>query len=326
MSHPQANYVLLGEMPPLVFCPPVTHLVSTKKANTALDPEFPRSSSWVVKSGMTPSVEMRLLREARRSARVAAEASGTGRRARAPSLKLLEATGVIKSKSMQWMTKEIKQETTRLKHEQVMQLGMASLTEEETAEAHSEPNVGGGGGKAEKASNRSGSSYRGESNCLEGNHGTGGLLFSKHKHTRQQSTTAKIPQEIEKGSTTERATDSNRKGENPFMAVARENIIEPPKKRAWVVSGDTTTGAKRNRSTLDKRDDARKPKQGNRERRDQEDIRDDDTVLVAEVTKGAGNSAVSGAETNEASGRINCEHGGCPAAATFGVNGTVRYW
>lgn len=66
---------------------------------------------------MAPSVEMRMLREARESARVAAEASGSGRRARAPSRKALEASGKMKNEGVQWMTKDKKNEQARLHRE-----------------------------------------------------------------------------------------------------------------------------------------------------------------------------------------------------------------
>lgn len=68
-------------------------------------------------SGLAPSDEIRLLQEARESARAAAEASGSGRRPRAPSRKLLEASGKLMCDSIQWMTKEKKEEEARFKQE-----------------------------------------------------------------------------------------------------------------------------------------------------------------------------------------------------------------
>lgn len=68
-------------------------------------------------SGLAPSDEMRLLQEARESARAAAEASGSGRRPRAPSRKLLEASGKLMCDSIQWMTREKKEEEAKLKQE-----------------------------------------------------------------------------------------------------------------------------------------------------------------------------------------------------------------
>lgn len=61
-------------------------------------------------SGSAPSTEIRLPQSARESARAAANASGgTGRRARAPSLKALEAAGLAKQEGAQWMNKERKE-------------------------------------------------------------------------------------------------------------------------------------------------------------------------------------------------------------------------
>ncbi|CAM9679173.1 unnamed protein product, partial [Sphacelaria rigidula] len=60
--------------------------------------------------GGAPSTEMRLLRKARESARAAAGSSN--RRARAPSLKALEAAGMVEE-GAQWMNKEMKAEHAR---------------------------------------------------------------------------------------------------------------------------------------------------------------------------------------------------------------------
>ena len=68
-------------------------------------------------SGLAPSDEIRLLQEARESARAAVEASGSGRRPRAPSRKLLEASGKLMCDSIQWMTKEKRAEEARFKQE-----------------------------------------------------------------------------------------------------------------------------------------------------------------------------------------------------------------
>ncbi|CAM9662959.1 unnamed protein product [Scytosiphon promiscuus] len=68
--------------------------------------------------GLAPSDEIRLVREARELAQAAAKASGSGRRARVPSRKLLEASGVLAAgDSAQWMTKEKKEEQARITKE-----------------------------------------------------------------------------------------------------------------------------------------------------------------------------------------------------------------
>lgn len=81
-------------------------------------------------SGMSPSVEISLLKQARASAKAKAESSGSGRRPRAPSRKALEASGALKSNSAQWMTKDIREADARLKkelREQRRQLKAAGL-------------------------------------------------------------------------------------------------------------------------------------------------------------------------------------------------------
>lgn len=66
---------------------------------------------------MTPSVEMKIIQEARESALAAAVASGSGRRARAPSRKALEASGRLRNEGLQWLTREKKAEQTKLKRQ-----------------------------------------------------------------------------------------------------------------------------------------------------------------------------------------------------------------
>lgn len=79
---------------------------------------------------MSPSVEISLLMQARASAKAEVESSGSGRRPRAPSRKALEASGILKNNSAQWMTKEIREADARLKkelREQRKQLKAAGL-------------------------------------------------------------------------------------------------------------------------------------------------------------------------------------------------------
>ena len=63
-------------------------------------------------SGMSPSVEFLVLRQAREAAKKEAEASG-GRRPRAPSRRALEASGRMKDEGAQWMSREKKAEQAR---------------------------------------------------------------------------------------------------------------------------------------------------------------------------------------------------------------------
>ncbi|CAB1108336.1 unnamed protein product [Ectocarpus sp. CCAP 1310/34] len=104
--------------------------------------------------GFPPSDEMRLLQEARDSARAAAEASGYGRRARAPSRKFLEASGKIVGESAQWMTREKKEEQARLSlqlKEQRKAAAAAGLKPGEVIEAATAAGAGGDGIRGENA-------------------------------------------------------------------------------------------------------------------------------------------------------------------------------
>lgn len=75
--------------------------------------------------GMSPSADIDMLLKARRSAQAAAEASGTGRRARVPSRKALEAAGLATAAqgAPQWMTRELKEQEKKrakeLRHQRV---------------------------------------------------------------------------------------------------------------------------------------------------------------------------------------------------------------
>ncbi|CAM9802249.1 unnamed protein product [Ectocarpus sp. 6 AP-2014] len=80
-----------------------------KSKNTAASPSHLRTAG---QSVLAPSDDMRLLQNARQSAHE--EASGSGRRARVPSRKVLEASGKMADETAQWMTKEKKEEEARI--------------------------------------------------------------------------------------------------------------------------------------------------------------------------------------------------------------------
>ncbi|CAN0318101.1 unnamed protein product, partial [Ectocarpus sp. 4 AP-2014] len=80
-----------------------------KSKNTAASPSPLRTAG---QSALAPSDDMRLLQKARQSAHE--EASGSGRRARVPSRKVLEASGKMADETAQWMTKERKEEQARI--------------------------------------------------------------------------------------------------------------------------------------------------------------------------------------------------------------------
>ncbi|CAB1113223.1 unnamed protein product [Ectocarpus sp. CCAP 1310/34] len=83
-------------------------------ADTIVPPPQPTSRP---SDGMAPSVEMLILRQAREAAKTEAEASGSGRRPRAPSRRALEASGRLRGDGAQWMTREKKAEQARVNSE-----------------------------------------------------------------------------------------------------------------------------------------------------------------------------------------------------------------
>ncbi|CAM9890595.1 unnamed protein product [Ectocarpus sp. 12 AP-2014] len=91
---------------------------STRKAREPADTMAPAPQPTSRPSeGMAPSVEMLILRQAREAAKTKAEASGGGRRARAPSRRALEASGRLRGDGAQWMTREKKTEQARVNSE-----------------------------------------------------------------------------------------------------------------------------------------------------------------------------------------------------------------
>lgn len=97
--------------------------------------------------GRAPSTEIRLLQKARESARVEAAAvaagGGSSRRARAPSLKALEAAGMVEE-GAQWMNKEMKEEHARQIRESKEKRKAAAEAGLKTGVVFEEPTVGSG--------------------------------------------------------------------------------------------------------------------------------------------------------------------------------------
>ncbi|CAM9205417.1 unnamed protein product [Ectocarpus sp. 12 AP-2014] len=93
-------------------CPSGSHGKPTNKKrskNTAASSSHLRTAG---QSALAPSDDVRLLQKARQSAYQ--EARGSGRRARVPSRKVLEASGKMADETAQWMTKEKKEEQARI--------------------------------------------------------------------------------------------------------------------------------------------------------------------------------------------------------------------
>lgn len=91
-------------------------LSASTSATTTMPPPAPTNRSTEA-AGMAPSAEILLLRQARETAKKEVEATGSGKRPRAPSRRALEASGRMNDQGAQWMTRKQKAEETRVKTE-----------------------------------------------------------------------------------------------------------------------------------------------------------------------------------------------------------------
>lgn len=270
---------------------------------------------------MAPSVEIRLLQKARESARAAAEASGSSRRARAPSRKLLEASGVLKYEGAQWMHKEIKGAETRLKkklREQRKQFGEVGLKAGKVTQGFSVPQQAAGArGGLGVGSDGGGSSLSGEG--TGGNHGVGRLLSSKHNW--RQLSTSEILQEAGKQRAAEGVASRKRGGQALAEAAESTTGGGPSMKRTWAVSEAIGKMPKRSR-LVGKGGGGNNKGHG----KNAAEVKDTRSGKPKPWEGGKGDVEQGDGGQGETSNLSKCQHDSCSTPATFGVNGTVRYW
>lgn len=275
---------------------------------------------------MAPSVEIRLLQEARESARAEAEASGSGRRPRAPSRKLLEASGALEHRGAQWMTKEIKEADARVKkelREQRKHFKAAGLKAGEVIEAIAEPR-GGKGEVEQKHAKASLSDDRGVSE----NHGMGWTPPTRHNW--RQLTTCEIQRGDEMQTTASDGENPTSRREDEVVSPSPESASPFPMERTWTVSEEVRASLRKDSTAVGERAISTKAKRGRFETcrgnvKEELAVRTsghnentcDKRARVGEGVAGAG---------DEAGGKVQCEHCDCSRTAIFGVNGIVRYW
>lgn len=322
--------------------PPVTPLLITVHSTTNMEAEIDDAtqdaypSHLADTSGMAPSVEIRLLQEVRASARAAADASGSGRRARAPSRRLLEASGLIKNEAAQWMTKEIKEADAKLKQklrEQRKQFREVGLKAGVVIEALSVPEAGSGGGVAVGLSDSSGG---GE---VIGEIDGGGRQPSS-THSWRTLTTAEIIEEARK----KRASESTNQHTHDGASLATseigdtqsshlENTGESSKKRKGDLLGNAA--GDRKESPVSETDNAVKAKRtrqvehgkadnSEHEKKAAEDEKTDDKQQARGKEKCEEEGEADG--EGEVGSMATCEHGGCQSQAILGASGIGRYW
>lgn len=263
---------------------------------------------------MAPSVEIQLLKKAREVARAEAEASGSGRRARAPSRKLLEASGVLKNDCAQWMTKEIKEADLKLKkdlREQRKRFRSVGLKAGQVIEELAIPQSDGIGlvGEIGLVVNNRGSAKFGDSEVS--------ATSPSMSDNWRKLTTSEILRQAGKQLVEEVATAANDDAAKS-LPPATGNAQASPKKRPWSLA-DTASGTKKEPTGTDT-SSARDTKRAKTTSKD-----GDCTPALNAGKESTHHQAKDSGDCEESEG-VRCEHDGCGKAALFGVNGTVRYW
>lgn len=280
-------------------------------------------------SGMAPSVEIRLLQEARQFARAAAEASGSGRRPRAPSRRLLEASGALENqKGAQWMTKDIKEADARLKkelREQRRHFRAAGLKAGEVIEAVEEEPKGSSGEVDQRAKGSD------EKAAISEIHGVGWGLRSRNNG--RELTTGETLEGGGKEQPTGGAETAAGRREGEVVTLSPKSESEFSMQRTWTVAESGSSLRK------DTSPDGRVISTGSKRRRFDTKVEDNSEELAlwtaddnksigskkTRVGEGGGGHGVRDGG-DEAGGKAQCEYNDCSRTAIFGVNGTVRYW
>lgn len=276
---------------------------------------------------MAPSAEIKLLQQARESARAEAEASGSGRRARAPSRRFLEAAGMVKIEGAQWMTKEIKEaEAKRVKdlREQRKQYKAAGLRSGEVLEACS------------VTATNVGDALNGNSGGRGGVEQTGAEGLLEDKQQWRKITPEEILQQAGGRHSLARAASNVGKatagtqGKGTVTPARTANESVNKRKGVPSITKQKTTTSSRTAGV----DSSRKPKRS-RQSKHQDGKKGHGTHRAPAKQNGAKQAArgLKGGEglegENGEEGTVlttTCEFRSCRKPATFGVNGAVRYW
>lgn len=239
------------------------------------------------------------------------DTAGTGRRARAPSRKAMEAAGKAEGEGAQWMTKEKREEQARLSEKlrrQRKAAAAAGLKAGEVLEEYHVPAIPIDAG-APPPGGEADASFDG---------GSGG------DRTRGAREGSRVARSGRKASTTESAVRvEGMQTQHPANVATR-----PPAGRgaAPAVASKSCAGALSN----DRNGTTSKRRSIGEKKRD---------TQVEQACEGAGNGrgarkyrsraglGRAGARgRNETAKETTCEFQSCSKTATFGVNLTVRYW
>ena len=245
------------------------------------------------------------------------QASGSGRRARAPSRKLLEASGALENEGAQWMTREIKEADAKAKRElreQRKHFKAAGLKAGEAIEAITETKADGGETTADAD--------------IEG---------GKFDASWRVQTQAPAKQQQSMGEGLAASSNINAKKE-AVEAFSPAAVGKPPLKRAWMVSvpdGSARDG-KAAKVLVDATAPTPKRSKQDHDHHNREGGREAAPEASGNVSAGKPKTARGGGESkgsadadkgrDDSVDQTKCEFGDCSKTANFGVNGTVRYW
>lgn len=290
---------------------------------------------------MAPSLEMKLVQEAREAAKAEAAASGSGRRARAPSRKFLEASGALSEGAQRVAKHTMEAEATvkkelraRRKNFAVSGSRTAEVVEERTTRnSDTAASAGELSGSTERSSGTKVSSQARDENEM---------LSSKRKLCKAPTNEAPNPA----GKHSFRAQEATcasapvikvAVGVGQVSLVAATSSTEVSRQRSWGMQEDAEAPNTRSVIEITKNEAGSGMHEWHVHRCV---VGKADTMNIAAqaALKNGGTSSVGagkltdiGARQDSAERRANprksrCEHDGCPKTAVFGVNGVVRYW
>lgn len=291
----------------------------------------PTTSRMAEAPGMAPSLEIRLFREARESAKAAAAANGSGRRARAPSRKALEASGKMSTEGAQWMTREKREEQERQKREMKEKRRAAAAAGLKAGHVIEAFAVAAAGGAAGRSGGGVGSKSVGVGNrgkpVLSSSSTTGELVPAEtlQATARRPVEEGFTPTTDGSNATAEGKTGvagSNERAREVTPDAVVEASKEPAKKRELaeseadrgVESGKKKKRRRKGKVVSEGGGEVHTERAPNKEVQQRSGRKGKEGVGGGTVVRGSARSTVL------------CDFQSCPKAALYGVNDTVRYW
>ena len=276
---------------------------------------------------MTPSIDINVLKENGGSAGASSEASGSGRRARFPSRKALEASGKLKKEAVQWLTKEKREEEAKRMKELKAQRKAAAAAGLKAGQVIEAVAIGG---------------MRGGTSADTGGNGDGvGTLSGLPKMTWRKLSPAEILEAAGREPITNVVMKPPHRGSS--VAVSEERDANDRKTSGRLVTTDAGTSDKYKYEKVVSESHhtvwVNSPKaspcrlQDSKRQRGSLGVHEQAMLTHARgvlprsssreaIVEDGGSFSGSGH-----SGSVSvCQFEGCSRKATFGVNGNVRYW